>query len=74
MVSSNLGLLLCGVTCLGLVCWVVLQPSPDSGWYHIALLLQVAALTGLLLRGLRRKVFFANGLSLHQSPSLLNVY
>jgi dolichyl-phosphate beta-glucosyltransferase len=69
LVSSNLALLLCGAVVLTLVSWIVLQPAISAHWYHTAMLLQLAALAGLLLRGLRRKIFFGDGLSLHQSLS-----
>ena len=69
LVSPNLVLLLCGACCLLIVGWLILQPSIDAHWYHTAALLQLAALAGLALRGLRRKTFFGRALSLHQSLS-----
>ena len=69
LVSPNLALLLCGAGGLLIVGWLILQPSIDAHWYHTAALLQLAALAGLALRGLRRKTFFGRALSLHQSLS-----
>jgi dolichyl-phosphate beta-glucosyltransferase len=69
LVSPNLALLLCGAGCLLIVGWLILQPSIDAHWYGTAVLLQLAALAGLALRGLRRKTFFGRALSLHQSLS-----
>jgi len=69
LVSPNLALLLCGAGGLLIVGWLILQPSIDAHWYHTAVLLQLAALAGLALRGLRRKTFFGRALSLHQSLS-----
>ena len=69
LVSPNLALLLCGAGGLLIVGWLILQPSIDAHWYRTAILLQLAALAGLALRGLRRKTFFGRALSLHQSLS-----
>jgi len=69
LVSPNLALLLCGAGGLLIVGWLILQPSIDAHWYQTAALLQLAALAGLALRGLRRKTFFGRALSLHQSLS-----
>ena len=69
LVSPNLALLLCGAGGLLVVSWFILQPSIDAHWYQTAALLQLAALAGLALRGLRRKTFFGGALSLHQSLS-----
>jgi len=69
LVSPNLALLLCGAVGLLLVSWFILQPDIDAHWLRTAALLQLAALAGLALRGLRRKTFFGGALSLHQSLS-----
>ncbi|MDH3935513.1 MAG: hypothetical protein OEU62_10125, partial [Gammaproteobacteria bacterium] len=69
LVSLNLALLLGGAGGLLLISWLILQPNIDPQWYHTAVLLQLAALAGLVLRGLRRKTFFGEALSLHQSLS-----
>src|SRR5210317_722771 len=69
LVSPNLALLLCGAGGLLIVGWLILQPNIDAHWYQTAALLQLAALAGLALRGLRRKTFFGRALSLHQSLS-----
>lgn len=69
LVSPNLALLLCGAGGLLVVSWFILQPSIDAHWFRTAALLQLAALAGLALRGLRRKTFFGGALSLHQSLS-----
>ena len=69
LVSSNMVLLLGGALVLLVVSWIILQAAIGTHWYHIAGLLQLAALAGLLLRGLRRKIYFGGGLSLHQSLS-----
>lgn len=69
LVSSNMALLLSGAGGLLVVSWFILQPSIDAHWYRTAALLQLAALAGLALRGLRRKTFFGGALSLHQSLS-----
>ena len=67
LVSPNLALLLCCAGGLLIVGWLILQPSIDAHWYQTAALLQLAALAGLALRGLRRRTFFGQALSLHQS-------
>ncbi|MDH3972323.1 MAG: hypothetical protein OEU63_09125, partial [Gammaproteobacteria bacterium] len=64
LVSLNLALLLGGAGGLLLISWLILQPNIDPQWYHTAVLLQLAALAGLVLRGLRRKTFFGEALSL----------
>ena len=69
LVSLNLALLLGGAGGLLLISWLILQPNIDPQWYRTAVLLQLAALAGLALRGLRRKTFFGRALSLHQSLS-----
>ncbi|MDH3986449.1 MAG: glycosyltransferase family 2 protein [Gammaproteobacteria bacterium] len=69
LVSSNMALLLSGALVLLVVSWIIMQTTIDSHWYHTAGLLQLAALAGLLLRGLRRKIYFGGDLSLHQSLS-----
>jgi dolichyl-phosphate beta-glucosyltransferase len=69
LVSPNLALLLCGAGGLLVVSWFILQPNIDAHWFRTAALLQLAALAGLALRGLRRKTFFGGALSLHQSLS-----
>ncbi len=69
LVSLNLALLLGGAAGLLVISWLILQPDIDPQWYRTAFLLQLAALAGLMLRGLRRKTFFGQALSLHQSLS-----
>jgi dolichyl-phosphate beta-glucosyltransferase len=69
LVASNLALMLGGVLCLLVVSWLTLQPVIEQHWFRTALLLLVAALAGLVLRGLRRKAYFGTPLSLHQSLS-----
>ena len=69
LVSLNLALLLGGAGGLLVISWLILQPNIDPQWYRTAVLLQLAALAGLVLRGLRRKTFFGQALSLHQSLS-----
>ena len=69
LVSLNLALLLGGAIGLLVISWVILEPAIETHWYRTASLLLLAALTGLALRGLRRKAFFGGTLSLHQSLS-----
>jgi dolichyl-phosphate beta-glucosyltransferase len=69
LVSSNLVLLLGGGGGLLVVSWLIMQPAIEAHWFRVALLLMLAALAGLALRGLRRKAFFGEVLSLHQSLS-----
>lgn len=67
--GSNLALTLVGALMLAFVVWMVLMPSIPAIWYVAALKLALAALAGLFLRGLRRRVFFGRKLTLHQSLS-----
>lgn len=56
----------------GLLCWELLRlpaGEPTVGNITMVALLLAAALTGLLLRGITRKAFFHNLLTLHQSLS-----
>jgi len=69
LVASNLALMLGGALCLLVISWLTLQPAIEQHWFRTALLLLVAALAGLVLRGLRRKAYFGAPLSLHQSLS-----
>lgn len=67
--ASNAVLLSGGVLILAGLLWWVLRPEIPVAWYLAAAKLQLAALAGLFLRGLRRRVFFGHPLSLHQSLS-----
>ena len=69
LVASNLALLFGGVTAFLAVSWLILEPVVEAHWTLTAAWLTLAALTGLFLRGLRRKAFFGRSLSLHQSLS-----
>jgi dolichyl-phosphate beta-glucosyltransferase len=69
LVASNLALLLGGGLALLIISWLILEPAIEPQWYRTAGLLLLAALTGLALRGLRRKAYFGKALSLHQSLS-----
>ncbi|NCA71412.1 MAG: glycosyltransferase family 2 protein [Sphingobacteriia bacterium] len=69
LTGSNTALLLAGALILSLLLWWTLDPEIPPVWYLVALKLQLAALVGLFLRGLRRRVFFGRALSLHQSLS-----
>ena len=69
LATTNAWLLLAGALIFMALLWWALNPEIPSLWYLAALKLQVAALVGLFLRGLRRRVFFGAPLSLHQSLS-----
>ena len=69
LATTNASLLLAGFLILLALLWWVLRPDIPGIWYLAALKLQLAALAGLFLRGLRRRVFFGAPLSLHQSLS-----
>lgn len=69
LATTNAWLLLAGTLLLMALLWWALRPEISGLWYLAALKVQFAALAGLFLRGLRRRVFFGAPLSLHQSLS-----
>ncbi len=69
LAATNAWLLLTGALILAGLLWWALEPEIPGVWYLATLKLQAAALAGLFLRGLRRRVFFGAPLSLHQSLS-----
>jgi len=66
---SHAVLFLIGVLVLLAVAWAVFHPEIPGIWYGAALKWLLAALVGLFLRGLRRRIFFGRVFSLHQSLS-----
>ncbi len=69
LLNSNLALFFAGAVSLIPLTWLLVAPKIDPLWYETSLLLMLAAFSGLTLRGLRRKSYFGNYLSLHQSVS-----